>query len=251
MLVVIEENGFPVELQSEREIVRAIDSGRLRPATIVRAGADHEGLSVSRAEEVAFLRPLLGLFDDVPVEPASAAVSTVPSYAQAPVSKEPPLWSTPVSFPQQVVESAANPIAAPNARQYPPVRSFPPAITPYRQPSSGLGCAFMPIVRYAQFDGRSSRVEFWGFQLLQFVGLFLLLGAGSGPGAVLMGLALLGLILPNIAVSVRRLHDHNQSGWFVLFGIIPYIGWLVVAILMLMPSDKGVNRFGPNPASLL
>ncbi len=250
MLVVIEENGFPVELQSEREIVRAIDSGRLRPATIVRAGADHEGLSVSRAEEVAFLRPLLGLFDNVPVAPAVAPAlaptSGIPSHEQVAVGKEPPIWSAPVSFPQQVVESAANPIA----HQYPPARSFPPAIPPYRQPSSGLGCAFMPIVRYAQFDGRSSRVEFWGFQLLQFVGLVLLLGAGSGPGAVLMGLALIGLILPNIAVSVRRLHDHNQSGWFVLFGIIPYIGWLVVAILMLMPSDKGPNRFGPNPASL-
>ncbi|MDE2341689.1 MAG: DUF805 domain-containing protein, partial [Alphaproteobacteria bacterium] len=63
----------------------------------------------------------------------------------------------------------------------------------------------------------------------------------------LFGILMLALIIPSIAVQVRRFHDQNRSGWFVLLGFVPYIGGLVVLIFMLLEGTKGPNRFGEDP----
>lgn len=118
----------------------------------------------------------------------------------------------------------------------------------------------LPLKRYAQFEGRSSRKEFWMFQLL-FVGLILiwtLLAGGTMNeygeprpfGVIITGLtviALLALFIPLLAVEVRRFHDQDRSGWLVLLNLIPYIGTLIVLIFMLLEGTRGDNRFGPQP----
>jgi len=60
----------------------------------------------------------------------------------------------------------------------------------------------------------------------------------------------LGLFLPGLSVAIRRLHDTDHSGWWVLFGIIPIVGWIVLLIFYLRQSDAGENRFGPPPVAV-
>jgi uncharacterized membrane protein YhaH (DUF805 family) len=109
--------------------------------------------------------------------------------------------------------------------------------------------------RYADFDGRSRRQEYWMFTLFQCLIVFAAYIVGLvltviGIGVVLIGLcfiySLISLI-PSLSVSVRRLHDTGKSGWFLLIGLIPFIGGLILIIMMAIDSDPGVNEFGPSP----
>lgn len=117
----------------------------------------------------------------------------------------------------------------------------------------------MPLKRYADFSGRSRRQEYWMFTLgmvilnvIQYALLFVT-GGFSGEGSMLSGLVsivfliiFLGLLVPSIAVSVRRLHDTDKSGWFLLIGLIPLVG-IVLIVFMCMEGTRGPNRFGPDP----
>jgi uncharacterized membrane protein YhaH (DUF805 family) len=119
--------------------------------------------------------------------------------------------------------------------------------------SDHLTWMILPLKRYAEFTGRSSRKEFWMFQLL-FVAAFIVCAVlsvliGAEGAAVLLALGLLGTVVPLIAVEVRRFHDQGKSGWFVLLNIIPYIGWAIVCVFMLLPGAEDDNKYGPNPIS--
>jgi uncharacterized membrane protein YhaH (DUF805 family) len=120
--------------------------------------------------------------------------------------------------------------------------------------------AMLPLKRYADFTGRSTRKEYWLFTA--FAGVIiaslavLWVGDTNGFGAtgpfgslmmVLLLLFLVGTLLPTFAVQVRRFHDQDWAGWFVLLNLIPYVGWLIVMLLMLREGTPGENRFGPNP----
>jgi uncharacterized membrane protein YhaH (DUF805 family) len=135
-----------------------------------------------------------------------------------------------------------------------------PAFTGELPPDSDhLGWITLPLRRYAEFTGRSGRKEFWMFQLLP-VGLFFSLfaigftfagGVGEGTaGGFALGvvlLAALGLIIPQLALQVRRLHDQDRSGWLVALNLVPYIGPVAIFILMLMEGTVGENKYGPDP----
>jgi uncharacterized membrane protein YhaH (DUF805 family) len=127
-------------------------------------------------------------------------------------------------------------------------------------PDDLIGWITLPLRRYAEFEGRSSRREFWMFQLLPFGILFAMMIAaivddqpyvGLGSFAILTiisgVLALVGLIIPQLAVQVRRFHDQNLSGWFALLNLIPYVGALIVFVFMLIPGTPGTNQFGSDP----
>ena len=121
--------------------------------------------------------------------------------------------------------------------------------------------ALLPFKRYAEFDGRSTRTEYFAFSLLNFcvyLFLFILLFSGIDYGStqvsgftfiglMMMLLYALGTFIPSMAVTVRRLHDQNKTGWLVLLSFIPYIGGLILLILMFLPGDDGQNQYGPNP----
>lgn len=76
------------------------------------------------------------------------------------------------------------------------------------------------------------------------VGLSGMVGGVYGPLTVIF---LLAIIIPSIAVQVRRFHDQDKSGWFVLLGLIPFVGGLIVLVFMCLEGTKGPNRFGPDP----
>ena len=111
-----------------------------------------------------------------------------------------------------------------------------------------------PIKKYAVFTGRARRSEYWLFFVfyiaISFVMGFVdgILGTYdevSGYG-VLGGITVLGLLLPSIAVLVRRLHDINKSGWWALMSLVPILN-LILLVFCCMDGTKGENRFGPDP----
>jgi uncharacterized membrane protein YhaH (DUF805 family) len=113
------------------------------------------------------------------------------------------------------------------------------------------------LKKYADFNGRARRTEYWMFQLFNvlicFAALILgliLMKASAGLGIffyVLLGLYGLAVLLPNLAVTVRRLHDSSKSGWLILVCLVPFVGGLIVIIMMLLDSTPGANLYGPNP----
>ena len=105
------------------------------------------------------------------------------------------------------------------------------------------------LKKYAVFSGRARRKEYWLFLLFNIIisiALGLIEGLAGGPG-VLPGIYCLAVLLPGIAVSVRRLHDTNRSGWWLLLGLIPLVGGIVLLVFMAQDSGLGENQYGPNP----
>lgn len=111
------------------------------------------------------------------------------------------------------------------------------------------------LKKYAEFSGRSQRAEYWYFVLFNIIIVFVLVFIDgiigtfdpvSGYGLI-SGLYTLAVLIPAIAVGVRRLHDVGKSGWMLLIGLIPLIGFIWLIILMVTDSNPVNNKYGPNP----
>ena len=96
------------------------------------------------------------------------------------------------------------------------------------------------FAKYADFNGRAKRPEYWWFALFCFV-VVVLLEYVSSPVSWIFSIATL---LPSLAVGSRRLHDMNKSGWFQLIWIIPILGWIYLIYLLAQPGDVGHNQYG-------
>jgi uncharacterized membrane protein YhaH (DUF805 family) len=125
----------------------------------------------------------------------------------------------------------------------------------------------LPFKRYADFEGRSRRMEYWMYQVFTMMvyavfGMIMLAGLpwremdtnpDAVPGPVFwVGLALMVLwymftFVPDIAVTVQRFHDQDQSGWMYLLRFIPYLGGIVVMVFMFIDGQRFQNQFGPDP----
>lgn len=124
-----------------------------------------------------------------------------------------------------------------------------------------LDWMILPLKRYTDFSGRSRRKEYWSFFLLSVIVSVVanmmvatgvpsidpatgqISGGGGALATIGSGISLLwflGTIVPSIAVAIRRMHDQDKSGWFILIPIYNLI-------LLFMEGTKGPNRFGPDP----
>lgn len=122
--------------------------------------------------------------------------------------------------------------------------------------------------KYAQFNGRSRRSEYWFaglanfivimiFYLIMFIPMMVDItnyGEPSGATAGVMGIGgllifvyAIAVLVPSLALSVRRLHDTGRSGWFLLLNLIPYIGGIIIFVFTVLDSQPGPNQYGPNP----
>lgn len=101
--------------------------------------------------------------------------------------------------------------------------------------------------QYVGFSGRAARSEFWWFTLFG-----LLVGVAAGivdPRNTIGALISLALLLPSLAVGVRRLHDTGRSGWWLLIALVPIAGLIVLIVFFVSGGDPGANRFGPPPTN--
>jgi uncharacterized membrane protein YhaH (DUF805 family) len=151
---------------------------------------------------------------------------------------------------------------------------------------SPIDWAQRPIQRYAEFSGRAPRAEYWWFTLALVVAYIVvsivesIIGIDKtvGPYGYLSVLLMLGTLVPSIAVGIRRLHDTNRSGWWLLIAIVPYLilafaagaaiasgsmmalagatmllgllafaGGIALLVFMVLPGTKGDNRYGADP----
>lgn len=116
---------------------------------------------------------------------------------------------------------------------------------------------YLKVVKdnYANFTGRARRQEYWMFVLFN---LIFVIGVAVVSGiltaltdvaafASLYVIYVLGIIIPSLAVAVRRLHDVGKSGWFYFISLIPLIGGIWLIILFATEGDKGPNSYGPDP----
>ncbi|WP_219834004.1 DUF805 domain-containing protein [Paenibacillus sp. R14(2021)] len=105
------------------------------------------------------------------------------------------------------------------------------------------------LQNYAVFTGRARRKEFWMFILFNILMSIALTIVDHmlGTYRVLSMLYSLAVIVPSIAVMVRRLHDTGRSGWWYLLVLIPFVGGIILLVFACQDSDPGSNRYGPNP----
>ena len=105
-----------------------------------------------------------------------------------------------------------------------------------------------PFTKYADFSGRATRSEYWLFIIINSVILAVLAGLAYAIGLwffAVFAVFYLAVLLPSLAVLVRRLHDTGRSGWWILISFVPF-GGIVLLIFTLMGSD-GPNDYGPEP----
>ena len=116
--------------------------------------------------------------------------------------------------------------------------------------------------QYSNFNNRARRKEYWMFALFNFIISMLIVevynalgfsfnytGNVSGSGVLNLLYTLL-ILIPSLAVAVRRLHDVGKSGWMLLIGLIPLVGAIWLLILLLRDSEAGENKYGANPKGL-
>ena len=111
------------------------------------------------------------------------------------------------------------------------------------------------LKKYAVFSGRSRRMEYWYFVLFNLIAYIVLslIDALLGTYNIVQGVGLLSgiyslaVLIPTLAVMVRRLHDIDRTGWWILINLIPLIGTIVLLVFALTPGTPGSNRYGPDP----
>ena len=102
------------------------------------------------------------------------------------------------------------------------------------------------LKKYFVFEGRASRSEYWWFQLIVSPSYYISTFLQNELSYFFLGITLFTLI-PAISAGVRRLHDTNRSGFFLLISFIPFIGGIVLLFLLIPEGTKGKNKFGPDP----
>lgn len=107
--------------------------------------------------------------------------------------------------------------------------------------------------RYAEFNGRSRRKEYWMFFLFNLIISYSLLGADYLLGSMWQSSGLLSSIyslitfIPNLSVGIRRMHDVGKSGWTYLWFLLPILGWFYIFYLLVKGGDEGANEYGKDP----
>lgn len=105
------------------------------------------------------------------------------------------------------------------------------------------------LKNYVGFSGRARRKEYWMFVLFNVVISFVLgaIGALIDQGSLLGSIYALAVLLPGLAVTVRRLHDTGRAGWWLLISFVPLIGFIVLLVFTAADGEPGDNAYGPNP----
>jgi len=121
--------------------------------------------------------------------------------------------------------------------------------------SNVMNWYFEVLKKYARFNGRARRKEYWYFFLFNIIASIILAVVDVGTGSFneevglgfLSGIYTLAVLIPGIAVLIRRLHDTNRSGWWFLIALIPIIGPIVLLVFTVQAGTSGENQYGSDP----
>lgn len=104
---------------------------------------------------------------------------------------------------------------------------------------------------YVKFDGRASRPAYWWWVLFAILVSIVcnIIDSAVFDATILSFIAGVALFLPGISVAIRRLHDTDRTGWWILIGLIPVIGFIVLLVFFLQKSDPVANQYGPPPVA--
>jgi uncharacterized membrane protein YhaH (DUF805 family) len=103
---------------------------------------------------------------------------------------------------------------------------------------------------YVNFQGRAARPEYWWYILFYVIAYLVLVAIDAALGMQLLAVIFaLAVLLPTLAVTVRRLHDLDKSGWWILIGFVPIVGAILLIYWYAQPGTPGDNRFGPQPVA--
>ena len=103
------------------------------------------------------------------------------------------------------------------------------------------------LKQYGDFSGRARRKEYWIFVLFNII----FTGIATLISPKLYTIYTLAVLIPNLAVTIRRLHDVGKSGWMCFIALIPLIGAIWILVLMLSDSNPGENKYGVNPKEII
>lgn len=108
------------------------------------------------------------------------------------------------------------------------------------------------FTQYVGFSGRARRSEYWYWTLCNCIisGVLSALARNGGFFTVLSVIWSLAVLLPGLAVCVRRLHDIGKSGWWLLIALVPAVGAIILIIFFVKDSEPGDNAYGPNPKGM-
>lgn len=114
---------------------------------------------------------------------------------------------------------------------------------------------YLAVLRnYTGFTGRAHRTEYWMFALVNaviYLVLEILAIAAHSPFVyVLLGIYVLAVLLPGLAVAARRLHDTDKSFAWILIALVPFVGGIVLLVFMCLPGTPGPNKYGTDPKAL-
>jgi uncharacterized membrane protein YhaH (DUF805 family) len=105
------------------------------------------------------------------------------------------------------------------------------------------------LKNYAGFSGRARRTEYWMFFLINLIIVIVLdlIGMAIKVSTLLGGIYGLAVLIPGLAVGIRRLHDTGRSGWWLLISLIPLVGTIILIVFLATEGQPGENQHGPNP----
>ncbi|MDE7144910.1 MAG: DUF805 domain-containing protein [Duncaniella sp.] len=118
-----------------------------------------------------------------------------------------------------------------------------------RQLSFGEAVKLAVTTNYCNFNGRSSRSEYWWFALALFIlsAIIRVIFGMDTTGQIVSGIVNIALLLPSLGVAVRRMHDIGKSGWWVLINLIPLVGLIIFIVWTVKDSQPTPNQYGPVP----
>ena len=237
----IDNNGSEISVNSLSSLQSLVESETVKESTKVKAGLRGKWTTASNIEELIFIKEVLE-------EPKKEVIPEVKPEEVEPEDK-------PEDKPEEVI-----PEVEPEEEKFEYELEEEKRDKTYDDENIE-GLNFFDAIKtclrkYFVIKGRASRSEYWFLQLL-FTPLAMYVGFWSDPVSagtidppplyILSTIIVIFLFIPAITSQIRRFHDRDKSGWFILINFIPFVGWIIALVMLLDKGTPGKNRFGEYP----
>ena len=222
----IDNNGSEISVNSLSSLQALVDSEMVKENTKIKAGLRGKWTTASKIQELVFIKEVIPEVEAEEVIPEAEAEEVIPE-AEAEEEK------SEYELEEDKIDKAYDDENIIGLNLF-----------------KAMQICFK---KFFNFKDRASRSEYWYFQLVFTIlslPLFIYEDSSNDTHLIYTGISaiiVLILFIPAISVSVRRLHDINKSGWFVIISVIPYIGWIILAIMLIGKGTLGKNKFGKYP----